>query len=106
MLVGYSPIIPSNPAKVLVIVTGTTQQMVAGGHYVFSNTGAKSTGYLPPNPLINDEVTVDNATGRLDMIINRNGQLIDQLAENVDPFDVEGAITFIFVGGIYGWRIK
>lgn len=86
------------------VVTGTSQTMVAGQSYIFTNTGAATTATLPTSPQTGDIVNIDNATGRADLVIARNGQNIMGLAEDINPFDLPGSFTFLFVDATRGWR--
>lgn len=51
-------------------VTGTSQNMVSGGYYIFKNSSSPTTASLNPAPNDGEEVTWDNATGRYDMSID------------------------------------
>jgi hypothetical protein len=86
------------------VVTGTSQTMVAGAHYVFTNSGAVTTATLPASPAAGDVVGIDNATGRADLIVARNGQPIMGLAEDINPFDLSGAVQLRYIDATQGWR--
>jgi hypothetical protein len=85
-------------------VSGTSQSMVAGQHYIFTNSGAQSTGTLPASPADGDIVAFDNATGRADLIIARNGSTIHGLAEDINPFDLAGAFALRYSASVGTWR--
>jgi hypothetical protein len=86
------------------VVTGTSQAAVAGGHYVMTNAGAASTVTLPASPQSRDVVVVDNATGRTDLVIARNGLPIMSLAEDLTIDRADTTVTLRYIDGTRGWR--
>lgn len=104
VIAAAAPVNGQGAAGLPVVVSGTSQAMSAGGHYVFTNTGAQTTATLPASPNAGDVVTFDNATGRQDLIIARNGQNIMGLAEDINPFDLSGCFTLRYIDAANGWR--
>lgn len=73
----------------VVIVTGTTQAMTAGNHYVFTNVAA-TTGTLPATLASGDTIAVTVTNGLATNVIARNGNTIMDLAEDMtldNPFE-------------------
>jgi hypothetical protein len=74
----------------------------------FVNTTAARTLTLPASPNLGDEIYVFDASGTAgtyNITIDRNGQLINGNAGNL-IFNVSGsAISIIYTGSTYGWRI-
>jgi hypothetical protein len=60
---------------------------------------------LPPSPSVGDKVIVAVQNDDKDTVINRNGELIMGLAENITLNFNYPAITMVFVGGSIGWRV-
>lgn len=87
----------------IVVVAGTTQTAVSGVQYVMTNTGAVSTLTLPATPSVGNTVGIANFTGRIDLIVARNGSNIMSLAEdfivNVDKANVQ----LRYVDSTRGW---
>ena len=84
-------------------VTGTSHTAAAGTRPCLENVAA-STITLPPSPANNDVVGWRCDNLRVDNVINRNGNLINGLAENMtlDNAYINGALQFR-TG--YGWSL-
>ena len=74
----------------------------------FVDTTAARTLTLPASPSVGDEIYIFDASGTAgtyNITIDRNGQLINGNAGNL-IFNVSGsAISIIYTGSTYGWRI-
>lgn len=104
VIAAAAPIQTQSTIGVPTIVTTGSQSAVAGGCYILTYTGGVTTLTLPASPLSGDIVEFDNATGRADVIIARNGQLIMGLAEDINPFDLPGCFRLKFIDATRGWR--
>lgn len=63
---------------------------------------------LPANPLVNDTVQIVDATGVFgsnNVTVARNGQEIQNLAEDLILNINNTAITLVYTGTTYGWLI-
>lgn len=84
-------------------VTGTACAAVAGGYYVCVNALAACVVTLPANPIPGQLVIIDNATGRVDLLVARNGKRIFGLDED-HVLDLPGVFAFRFIDDTRGWR--
>lgn len=79
----------------------------AGRRY-FVDTSAARTLTLPPTPSVGDEIQIFDATGNAgtnNITVNRNGEKINNTADNAS-LDVNGvAAVFVYTGATYGWRM-
>lgn len=63
---------------------------------------------LPANPTVNDSVQIIDATGAFgssNVVVGRNGQEIQNLAEDLTLNINNTAITLVYTGTSYGWLI-
>jgi hypothetical protein len=88
-----------------VTVTGTSVACATFGDYTLTNTGAATTATLPASPAAGDWVNIDNKTGRSDGVLDRNGQLLEGLAEN-SFIDIQGAFQLKFIDASLGWQLR
>lgn len=86
------------------VVSGTSQQMLSGGHYIFTNVGAISTAIMPPNPNDGDVVCWDNATTRYDMIIDGNGKNMMGAYTRINPYNTKGPAKMRYISSLSMWR--
>jgi hypothetical protein len=86
-------------------VSGTSQAMVAWSSYIFTNTGAQSTGTLPASATATDRVRFDNATGRTDLLIARNSHKIMGLSEDL-TIRRGVSYTLEYIDSTLGWRFS
>lgn len=71
-------------------------------------TGGGFTVTLPLNPLVNDTVQIVDATGVFgssNVTVGRNGQEIQNIAEDLALNINNTAITLVYTGSTYGWLI-
>lgn len=87
----------------LTVVSGTTQAASAGNHYALSNASA-STVTLPASPTGGDVVVVTVCNGRTDNVIDRNGNKINGVAENMTIDAAYGSVWLRYVDGTLQWR--
>lgn len=87
------------------ISTNTSAQ---AGYRYFVDTSTGVTLTLPASPSVGDEVQVFDSTGNAEtnnILVNRNGQNINGIADNA-LLDVNGvAAVFVYTGATYGWRL-
>lgn len=75
------------------------------GQAIFCGSGVTSVT-LPANPGLGDSVIVGRALGSLSgLTVNRNGQSIMGVPENMVLDYPDVAVTLLFVGSSQGWRI-
>ena len=86
------------------VTSSTNFNVAAWQHAVCIGTGAQTVAYLPSSPAVGDEVLIDNATGRIDLVIARNGNLIQGLAESM-TIDYDGSVRLRFIDATRGWRL-
>ena len=63
---------------------------------------------LPANPLVNDTIQIIDATGVFgtnNLTVARNGNEIQNLAEDLTININNTALTLVFTGATYGWLI-
>jgi len=63
---------------------------------------------LPANPLVNDTIQIIDATGVFgsnNVTVARNGNEIQNIAENLTLNINNTAVTLVFTGATYGWLI-
>ena len=89
----------------LAISSNTT--LVTGYRY-FVNTSAARTLTLPANPSVGQDIVVIDATGTSgtnNITVNSNSNKVNGTVQNV-TIDVDGAaVSFIYTGETYGWRV-
>jgi hypothetical protein len=82
--------------------------MVANTRY-FVDTANDLTLTLPATPALGAEIELYDASNNAfasDVVILRNGQKINGLTEDA-ALDINGfAVSFIYTGSTYGWRMK
>jgi len=64
---------------------------------------------LPATPALGAEIEILDASNNAsvnDVIINRNGEKINGVADNAS-LDINGfSVSFIYTGSTYGWKMK
>jgi hypothetical protein len=80
----------------------TSVSAVAGNHYVLTAATA-ATVTLPTSPVISDTVWITVANGRVDNVVDRNGQNIQGLAENMTLNAPYAAAQLRFSDATEGW---
>ena len=89
----------------LEISSNTT--LVTGYRY-FVNTSAARTLTLPANPSVGQDIIIIDATGTAgtnNITVNSNSNKVNGTVQNV-TIDVDGAaVSFIYTGETYGWRV-
>jgi predicted extracellular nuclease len=87
--------------------TVTTSGSVTSGERIFVNaTGGALTLTLPSAPNDGDTIQIIDVAGIFatnNVTINRNGQKIQNLAENLILDMNNAAVTMIFSGATFGW---
>ncbi len=71
-------------------------------------TGGGFTITLPASPLVNDTIQIVDATGVFgssNVTLSRNGNKIQNLAENLILNIDNTAISLVYTGATYGWLI-
>jgi hypothetical protein len=86
------------------IVTGTSVTAIAGQHYILTN-GAATTITLPAAPVENDTVYVSVNTNTTNNVINRNGNKIQALSENLNLDLAYTSVQLRFANTGVGWVI-
>jgi len=84
----------------------TTYTAVANDRIVCTAGGFTIT--LPASPLVNDSIQIIDATGVFgssNVTMARNGQEIQNLAEDLTLNINNTAITMVYTGVTYGWLI-
>lgn len=87
------------------LVSGTTQSAISGYQYVLTNTGASTTVTLPASPTNGDIIWITNTTSRTDHVIDRNGQNIIGLAQNMTIDTANANIRLRFISTIGWWLV-
>ena len=90
--------------KFVVVSQATSYTATASQSVVITATGSSITITLPASPASGDLVRIHNATSRTDHVVNRNGQLIMAIAENLTLDTANLCLTFEFTGAATGWR--
>lgn len=85
------------------VVTGTSVTAVAGNTYSLENAAA-TTVTLPASPADGDVVAILAANLRDDNVVNRNGNLLMGLAENMNIDNAQYPVILRFRAG-KGWRL-
>lgn len=78
----------------------------SGMNYLVDTSGTPITLYLPENPNDHDSIEIIDIGGMLssnELTINRNGNLIMGLSEDLTAFDDYTKIRLTFIGLSYGW---
>lgn len=86
----------------VVTVTGTTQAMTAGNHYVLTNVAA-TTATLPATPSSGDTVAVTVANALTSNVIARNAQTIMEVAADMTIDSLYATVTLRFLSS--SWRL-
>lgn len=84
----------------------TTYTAEANDRIVCTTGGFTIT--LPASPLVNDTIQIIDATGAFgasNVTVARNGQEIQNLAEDLTLNINNTAITLVYTGSTYGWLI-
>lgn len=84
----------------------TTYSAVVNDRIVCTNGGFTIT--LPASPLVNDTIQIIDATGVFgssNVTVARNGQEIQNLAEDLILNINNTAITLVYTGATFGWLI-
>ena len=84
----------------------TTYSAVANDRIVCTAGGFTIT--LPASPIVNDTIQIIDATGVMgssNVTVARNGQEIQNLAEDLTLNINNTAITLVYTGATYGWLI-
>lgn len=91
-------------AMPVVVVSSIVQQAAVNTRYVLINTSAATTLTLPVSPAAGDTVVIFNRTGRLDLTIARNGNLIQGIPEDM-IVDINANFEVTFISASIGWLI-
>lgn len=86
----------------IVTVTGTTQTMVAGSHYVFTNVAAV-TATLPPTPTEGQSVRTTFVNVLTTNVVARNGSTIMDIAQDITLDIAKTNILWQYLNS--SWRI-
>lgn len=84
-------------------VTGTTQTMVAGSHYVFTNAGAV-TATFPASPASGDSIGTTFTNSLLTNSVARNGNTIMGLSEDMTIDAAQTTIIWRYLSS--SWRMQ
>ena len=84
------------------LVTGTTQTAASGSAYALKNV-APTTLTLPASPAANAFVAVKVVNGLETNVIARNGQTIEDLAENMTMDSASASVKLQFINS--SWRL-
>lgn len=101
---GSGTITITNTASVpiLNVVTGTTQAATAGNHYVLANVAA-TTLTLPATPSAGDIVWVTVGNGLITNVVERNGNNIQSLAQDLTLDAPYAAVQMRYINSTIGW---
>lgn len=86
----------------LATVSGTTQTAVAGYQYTLTNVGA-TTVTLPASPVVGDKVIIKTANGLETNVVDRNGNTIEGIAENMTIDSAFAVVNLQYLNG--SWRL-
>lgn len=84
----------------IVLVSGTTQSALSNTQYVLTNTAAATTITFPSSPTDGDTIWITNTTSRTDHVVDRNGQNIMGLAQNMTIDKANVNVQFRFISTI------
>lgn len=87
----------------LAVVTASAVTALASTHYVLTYAAGVTTVTLPASPVAGDAVLIDNATGRVDVLVARNGSLIEGAAADF-TLDMPIFVKMRFIDSTRGWR--
>ena len=94
---------------VTVVGDGSTITVAESNQRFLVNTAAaQATIQLPASPLTGDAVTFLDLNGTFQtnkLTIDRNGQEIMNLAENMSATINHAAFTLVYTGAINGWKL-
>lgn len=93
---------PAGGTPALVVVSTATQTAIKDRHYVLTNAAA-TVVTLPASPAAGDVVWVTVANGRVDNVVDRNGQNIQGLAEDMTLNAPYAAAQLRFSDATEGW---
>jgi hypothetical protein len=89
------------------LAISSNTSLVTGYRY-FVNTSAARTLTLPANPSVGQDIVVIDSTGTAgtnNITVNSNSNKVNGTVQNV-TIDVDGAaVSFIYTGETYGWRV-
>ncbi len=91
--------------RTMVVTSSATVSATANTFYIVTNMTNPTTVTLPANPTTGEEVWVNNATGRRDLVIARNGRLIHGLAEDFEINQQGVTVKLRYIDNTYGWRM-
>jgi hypothetical protein len=87
----------------------TANYTLASGDNIFADSTAGSfTLTLPSSPAANTRVRIHDVAGKWNsfpVILARNGQLIQGVAENLNLNVQYGTVELFYAGASYGWRV-
>lgn len=86
----------------VIIVSGTTQTAVAGNQYTLTNVAA-TTVTLPAAPAVGDKVIIKTANGLETNVVDRNGNTIEGIAENMTIDSAFAVANLQYLNG--SWRL-
>lgn len=96
--------VDTGTGRYMTVTNSTSVAAVANQFYTVTATGSATTVTLPASPANGVEVWVQNATGRRDLVIARNGNLIAGLAEDFEVNVPAVTVKLRFIDGTIGWR--
>jgi len=86
-----------------ITTTATSKTLANRERCTITATGQTIT--LPATPSAGFEVSITNASGGIDTIIDRNGSQIMSLAENMTLDKQDVTVSLYYVDATRGWRI-
>lgn len=96
----------SLPVGFNVILSGNATLEATKKYFV--NTSAARTLTLPASPAQGDEISVYDSTGSAgtnNITLNSNSNKINGVVQNLDIDVAYGAVSLIYTGSGYGWRL-